>query len=238
MIYDFVFNVEKCRNNILIIELSFNIIILVFRVTVLNLLLTKEDFMKNNNRGDILLVEKLVSGNQMAFKSLFNRYAKRIYNFSFSYLHNEHQSEELVQDVFLKIWENRKNIDSSKNFKSYLFKICVNLIYDYLRKESNKFKFIESVEIEEGEDKTYNDVLYNETKERLEKLTNKMPEQRRKIFNLNKIEGLSHNEIAHKLNISVRTVESQVYKSVKFLKEHLNEESLIVLIFLNIFFEF
>ena len=179
------------------------------------------------------VIEQLREGSKDAFRLLFDEIGPKIYAFALSYLKNESDAEELLQEVFLKLWEVRLNLDGSKNLKSFLFKICINLIYDFIRRKN-----IEQVYLDysgrnnplSGDD-TWHEVIYNDMLTNLQQLIATMPEQRQHIFRLSKEEGLSNEEIAHRLNLSRRTVENQLYRAVSFLKEKINTGSIPALLF-------
>ena len=182
---------------------------------------------------DKQVVEQLQKGYREAFRLLFDEVGPKIYAFAFSYLKNESDAEELLQEVFLKLWEVRSNLDASKNIKSFLFKICVNLIYDFIRRKN-----IEQVYLDysgrnspSSGDNTWHEVIYNDMLNNLQQLIATMPEQRQRIFRLSKEEGLSNEEIANQLNLSRRTVENQLYRAVSFLKEKINTGSVPALVF-------
>ncbi len=185
------------------------------------------------NISDSELAQRIRGGQKSAYQELFERYAPRIYKFSFSYLKNKADSEELVQEVFLKIWEKREILDHSKNIKSFIFKIAVNTIYDFIRRKNieNAFSDFTKANFEEESDNTWQSVIFEDMKQNLQSLVEKLPIQQQKIFHLSKTEGLSNDEIAVKLNLSKRTVENHLYRSISFLKEHFKNESIIALLF-------
>jgi RNA polymerase sigma-70 factor (family 1) len=185
------------------------------------------------NISDSDLAGKIKNGEKNAYQELFERYAPRIYQFSFTYLKNQADAEELVQDVFLKIWEKRDSLDQSKNIKSFIFKVAVNTIYDFIRHKNieNAFNDFVRLNSETGSNNTWHSVIFDEMQENLQKLVAQLPEQRQKIFQLSKEEGLSNEEIAAKLNLSKRTVENHLYRAVSFLKENFKNESLISMLF-------
>jgi RNA polymerase sigma-70 factor (family 1) len=179
---------------------------------------------------------RLKNGEKEAFQELFNLYAPKIYRFAMAYLKNKPNAEELVQDVFMKIWEKRENLDPKQNIKAYLFKIAVNTIYDFIRKMNLEKAFADFSKnnFQPGAESLWNEVIWNEMLTKLDSLVAQMPEQRRKIFVLSKEDGLSNQEIAEKLNLSKRTVENQLYRGIRFLKECLKPDTVFLLLFFYI----
>jgi RNA polymerase sigma-70 factor (family 1) len=171
--------------------------------------------------GQEKIILQLKEGSKEAFRTLFDTFGPKIHAFAKSYLKNDADAEELLQEVFLKLWEIRASLDSTKNIKSFLFKICVNLIYDLIRRKNIEQAYLDysGQNYPSFGENTWHEVIYNDMLNNLEKLVAAMPEQCQRIFRLSKEEGLSNDEIAAQLNLSKRTVENQLYRSVSFLKE-------------------
>jgi RNA polymerase sigma-70 factor (family 1) len=185
------------------------------------------------NTTDSKLTSLIRTGVKEAFQELFTRYAPRIYQFSLSYLNNEADAEELVQDVFLKIWERREKLDPSKKIKAFIFKIAVNTIYDFIRRKNIESAYKEFAGADfKSQDSTWHQVIFDEMLGNLDVLVKQMPAERQKIFRLSREDGLTNNEIASKLNLSKRTVENQLYRAIAFLKKHFRTDSLFTLLFL------
>ncbi|SHF39363.1 RNA polymerase sigma-70 factor, ECF subfamily [Mariniphaga anaerophila] len=186
------------------------------------------------NTSDTELTYLINAGVKEAFQEIFERYAGRIYQFSLSYLKNEQDAEELVQDVFLKIWEKRESLDKSKNIKAFIFKVAVNSIYDFIRRKNveNAFRDFSRANFEKQSDNTWHQVIFDEMSDNLETLIKQMPPERQRVFRLSREEGLSNEEIASKLNISKRTAENQLYRATTFLKKHFKADSLFAMLFL------
>jgi RNA polymerase sigma-70 factor (ECF subfamily) len=185
------------------------------------------------NINDSELALRISDGQKSAYQELFERYAPRIYKFSLSYFKNKTDSEELVQEVFLKIWEKREMLDHSKNIKSFIFKLAVNTIYDFIRRKNIEVAFIEftKTNFPVESDDTWQSVIFEDMKQNLQDLVEQLPVQQQKIFHLSKTEGLSNEEIAEKLNLSKRTVENHLYRAISTLKEQLKGKSIFVLLF-------
>lgn len=186
---------------------------------------------------EIKLVSRLRNDDVKAFDSLFQIYSKRLYRFAFSLLKNREDSEGIVQEVFLRVWSKRADIDSTRSFKSYLFTISYNLIMDELRLRlkqkdylSNLDNFFDIEEINSG-----HEADYNLLKSQIDNLVDELPEKRKQIYLLSREKGLSHKEIAGKLNLSVKTVENQINLALRFLKSRLGKELLSVLLFVSLF---
>ncbi len=179
------------------------------------------------------VIERIKEGSKEAFHILFDKFGPKIYSFALAYLKNKSDAEELLQEVFLKLWEVRSSLDCSKNLKSFLYKICINLIYDFIRRKNLEQVYLEYSGRNEilTADNTWHEIIYNDMLDKLQQLIITMPEQRQRIFRLSKEEGLSNEEIAAKLNLSKRTVENQLYRAVSFLKEKINTGSLPALLF-------
>lgn len=177
-----------------------------------------------------LLASGIKNGNTDAFRQFYEMYSRKIYCFSFSYLKSRSEAEEVVQAVFVKIWENRNSIDLSLSLQSYMYKITTNHIYNLFKNKNIHLKVSSESSFHETTDNsTQEQIYYNNLEENIHGLIEQLPEQRKVIFKLSRFHGLSHEEIASKLNLSVRTVESQIYKSLKYLKKNLNTDLPIVL---------
>ena len=175
---------------------------------------------------DNILAARIRQNDKAAFKSLYDRYSRKIYFFSLKHLNNTSEVEELVQSVFINVWENRGSLDPDNSIKSYLYKAAVNYIINYLRKKTIRARYIES-ELNKGEkssDVTYEHIFFQDLERSIDSIVGTLPSQQQKIFSLNRSEGLTHEEIARKLGISVRTVENQMYRSIRLIRTILKEK--------------
>ena len=194
--------------------------------------------MSNLSRGnDKQLVLQLKNNEVEAFDSLFHKYKEKLYRFSFSLLKNHEDSKEIVQEAFVRIWEKREEIDSSKSFKSFLFTISYNLVVDQLRRilKDNKYRnfLVEYFESESFELQT--NIDYDTIKTKIQSAVQELPEKRKQIYSLSREAGLTHKEIAAKLGVSVKTVENQINLSLKHIKLRLGKDIIAILLFISIF---
>ena len=181
------------------------------------------------------LVERLRLNDINAFDQIFDRYSEKLYGFTFKYLKSKEETEELIQDVFLKIWENRKNIRKDTSFKSYLFTITYHNICHVFRERQINLKFIEQIEqntilipnIEEQID--YKSVL-----NKIELLINKLPEKHRLIFIKSRKEIKSTREIAEEMKLAPGTIDNIISATLKYLRKNISTFEYIILLILII----
>jgi len=181
------------------------------------------------------LVELLQKGNVAAFDSLFEVYSPKLYGFALKYFKNETDAEELVQEVFVKVWENRQTLKSELSFKSYLFTIALNQIRKYFNKKATSLRYLESLQNDpEFSDQVMTDD-YETTLRQIYQIIEQMPPRRREIFMKSKLEGKSSKEIAAELNISAGTVDNQVSEALRFIRSQLKSENISLLLFAVLF---
>lgn len=174
---------------------------------------------------------RLRNGDVHAFQKIFDRYSENLFYFIQSYLKDSFEAEEIVQDVFLRIWEMRSDIDEEKSFKNLLFRMAVNRVLNSLKRKVVRRKYEDYLtnfghSLHESPEEQ---VHFQELHERIEYLIQQLPEQQRNLFKMSRISGMSNAEIAEKLGLSIRTVENQIYRAGKFLKENLKDEYLFLL---------
>jgi RNA polymerase sigma-70 factor (family 1) len=170
------------------------------------------------------LLCRLIKGDSNAFEIIFWKYNAKVYNFIMSSLYDKTLAQDLTQNVFLSVWEHRSSIDISKSFSAYIYTIAQNLVYRQTEKMllayryeeyAQKFHSVEDTSAEETVDYQFLEKLIGE-------LIEQLPPSRREIFLLSRRNGLSNKEIASKLSISEKTVETQISRSLQFLRKHLN----------------
>lgn len=163
-----------------------------------------------------LLVKK---DNSNALKMLFKKYYENLCFFSYSFVKDRYASQEVVSDIFIILWEKRKRIIITGKIKSYLYAAVKNQSLNYIRKNRIHFESIDEVDrlLLTVQDNSDDIVNYEELQKIIDGVIDKLPEKRKLIFQMNKFDELSYEEIANILTISVSTVRNQMIKAVKFL---------------------
>ena len=169
-------------------------------------------------------ISGLKEGDTSSFEYLYNLWSGKLYNFVMKMSKGEqYLAEEIVQSVFIKIWETRRSLDVEKSFTSYIFTIAKNqLINVYQRRMSEALYLEESKLFSLAENTTDKDVDYHLLDEFINTLTEQLPPARKEIFILSRRYFLSNKEIANKLNLSENTIESQLRKAIAFLRDKIN----------------
>lgn len=186
--------------------------------------------MRGNPSGEyneVELLVKLSNGDKYAFEVLYNQYKYRITGNLLKLLKSEEIAEEILQDLFVKIWDTRQSIDPQKSFKSYLFRIAENMVIDYYRKASRDKKVHDKLMAAATESYSHiEEHIFNKESELLlYSAINLLPPQRKQVFTLCKLEGKSYKEVSELLGISHSTINDHLLKSNRFLKQHFNPQS-------------
>lgn len=177
----------------------------------------------------------LVKGDEGAFEYLFHIYYHKVFHFVSHTLPDKHLSEDITQNVFVKLWEMRGKIDPEKSIKNLLFIMARNSVYNqtdkFMRRERYKKAIIEQIEeeinySEESPEAVVNARLLSEL---LDEWIEQMPAKRREIFVMSRKQSLSNKEIAEQLGISQKTVETQVRRAMEFLRSKLDVISCFLL---------
>lgn len=193
-----------------------------------------------NDLPDPLLLEKFQQGNAMAFNILFKRYYNGLKAYALKNVKDSGAAEELCMDVMLGLWKKQGDIIVDADLKPYLYKAVKNAIYNHYRKKALQTVSLDLVTespkltSQEADHELQVKELQVIYKQQLEKLS----PQRRRVYEMSRLENKSYSEIAEDLNLSVNTVENYMVASLAFFRKNLKEHadlSIILAIFLNIF---
>ena len=174
------------------------------------------------------IIKRFIKGDQCAFEQIYYAYSKKLYHFGLGLLKDPDEASEMVQDVFVTLWEKRERINPDLNFENYLLKMAYNSILKIFRKRSNKRKVIDNL-MEESSgitENTQNSVIYDDLYDKAQTCIERMPPKRKMVYKLNRQEGMSAREIAEELGISKRTVEGHLAEALSFLKTELAKYSI------------
>ena len=182
------------------------------------------------NKEDAVLFKKIKQDDKKAFEALFHRYYGILCHYAAQLTKNETEAEEIVQELFVRFWEKREKIQIDTSLKNYLFRAVKNQSLNYIHHSQIKNQYAKKVFLD-AEAKNTDEFNYAETGllQKIEESINSLPEKRQKIFRLSRQQGLKYREIAEKLNISVKTVETQMGLAIKTLRKKLKHYSGILL---------
>jgi len=183
---------------------------------------------------DILL--DLLNGNENAFEKIYQLYSPRLFGKLLKLVKSESHAKEILQDVFLKLWEHRKSIDPEKSFRSYLFKIAENKVYDFFRKAAReKIMASQLIALSTANYNVIDEFISgDENLAMLQRAIDLLPPQRQQIIRLCKLEGKSYKEVSEMLGISVSTISDHIVKGTKAIREYFdkNHKTLVTIVVL------
>jgi len=179
---------------------------------------------------DAALVKRLRKNDKQAFELIFNKFRDKLYYFTFGYLHSQAETEEIIQNVFVSLWENRDMLKEVYPIQNYLYKVTVNHIYNYFKHQSVRQKYAEHIafELPIEDHHTEQNIKANDLEEIVDTFVEELPLKQQLIYRLSRREGLCHTEIAQQLGLSVRSVENQIYRALVYIRQKLREESLLI----------
>ena len=168
---------------------------------------------------DKQLIRAIKSGDTKSFEKLFEKYYDKYFSFACALLHDAEAAEDVLQNVFLKIWLGRERLDENRSIENYLLVSVRNEIFDWLRLKYNQTVVHEgTVEKEDASADIEASLDWAETSDKMDKIIRNMPPQRQRIFMMSRYSNMSAKEIADTLDLSVRTVERHIYLALKDLK--------------------
>ncbi len=173
-----------------------------------------------NDVSDSQLILAIQQSEHSALKTLHSRYAPQLYQFLWRRVSSIELAKDLLQDVFLRLWDNRTTLVSEKSIKAYLYRTASNLTIDYYRKNANHKSY--NMQLQEADFVTFQNNDFD-LRNHIETAVNSLSDDIRATFILSRYEELSYSEIAETLGISIKTVESRMGKALKFLREKLQD---------------
>jgi RNA polymerase sigma-70 factor (ECF subfamily) len=181
---------------------------------------------------DSTVINLIREGNGQAFEKIFREYFKSLHAYAYTFMKDNEQAEEIVQNVFCRIWEKREQLKPDGSLKAYLYRAVHNESLNYLKHQKTRAAFTvhhsnidEPVSVEASEK-----LMVAELDGHIQQALNDLPQQCRIIFQLSRFENLKYKEIADHLNLSIKTVENQMGKALKILRVKLAEFLPVILV--------
>lgn len=182
------------------------------------------------------LISQLKKGSHKAFDEIYRMYSARLYAYCMQYTKSRENSEEIVQDVFTKLWINRNSIIQEETLRSFIFKVAKNQLINSYKSRINSFVFEEYINYCNEEKFSVSDAHhiaeYDDFCRSLDKAMKKLSDTQKKVIECTKFEQLSNQETAEKLQLKEQTVKNQLSTGLKILREELQKHLIWIIILL------
>lgn len=176
---------------------------------------------KSDNEREML--RELADGSESAFVWIFDAYSPKVYRLALKFLNSPHAAEEVVQDVFMDVWLRRKKMADVLNFGAYLHGMAKKQVFDAYRRKSNFIEMIREIGYQEQADNATERMVQEDEREKLlQEAVRSLPDHQRKIFQLAREEGLSHEAIAERMNLSRLAVKAHMKRILRFIRTRLD----------------
>lgn len=197
-------------------------------------------YMSSELAKDAVLLTRLRNGDELAFRMLYNKHYRKVYQFAKSFLKNKEQSEDVLQETFLNLWVKKQSLNADTPIEPLLFTICRRLVIDAFRKAASSEKHRSSLlfTMNDANTSAEESIIYADLLRVTENAIAQLPLQQQKVFRLNRFDGLSYEEIGEQLNISKNTVKNHLVVALKTLKSELDCEGILYLLFIILFIKF
>ena len=179
------------------------------------------------------LLAEIATGDERAFRKLFDLYKERFYSVALKMTRSDEVAEDIVQDVFMAIWNKRAGLVNVDNPSSYFFTAVYRRVYHHYRKVALERKLLQVIPpVKESVNTTDEMVLAHESSELISQSIAKLPPQQQLVFKLSKQEGLSREDVAQQLHISPNTVKNHLADALKFIRAFLRNPNLLMVCYL------
>ena len=179
---------------------------------------------ESKSYNDKALILQVFEGDEHAFRELFDKYRNKIFSIAWKITGFETSAEDVVQEVFIKLWINKEKLPEIENLDAYINTITRNHIFNNLRKIAYEQSFLQELFLKQPQNikNAPDQVLFNELQNLVNKAVQQLPPQQKKVYQLSRIEGLKHEQIAGNLNISQSTVKGHMVEALRSIKAFLN----------------
>jgi RNA polymerase sigma-70 factor (ECF subfamily) len=185
---------------------------------------------KKNSSGESLIIQSLNQGCERAMRYLYEKYSCRIYFMAMKFLKSPEQSQELVQDVFLKLWANRMELDKDRPIEAWLYSVARNQAINEFKKTAREqlrrsTLLVGEVHLSASEEADGR-ILEKETNHLLREAIRQLPDKQREVYTLARLEGFSRLEIADQMQISALTVKTHMSRAADSVKNYVHNKGL------------
>jgi len=178
---------------------------------------------------DSELFRRIAGGDTRAFEELFRRYDRRIYPFVLKIIRTEAQAQELTQEIFIKIWQNREKLAAVDNPEAYIFTIAVRHTLDQIKRRLNESRMLQRLAAVRS--LTHNDtdeeLLLRDRAALVQQAVDQLPPQQKAVYILSRQGGLDYDQIGQRLNISPNTVRNHLVKALQFIRSYMKDQDLL-----------
>ncbi|MGV3528090.1 MAG: RNA polymerase sigma-70 factor [Flavisolibacter sp.] len=178
----------------------------------------------DQNDTDQELFRRIAGGDQVAFTAFFHKYRSQLFAYAMALTKTTAASEEVVQEVFLKIWAGREKLSAIENPPGYLYRIGKNVGVDYLRKLASGRRAAVQLSTSDNDNTTLESLDVTETRRLISEAMEQLTTSQREVFRLSRYEGLNYDEIAEKLGISRNTVKNHLVSALKTVRSYLSSQ--------------
>jgi RNA polymerase sigma-70 factor (family 1) len=176
----------------------------------------------NLNTSDSYLIELWRTGNEKAYRALFDKYFYKLYNYTLKLISDKNVSEEIVMDVMLAVWQKKDMLNTNLSLSAYLYRSVKNRLIDHLRKQQVPTVSLDQTAVEPPSSFVTDSRLLHKEMEVLYRTSlNRLPPQKKRIFTMSREEGSSYKEIADRLRLSKNTVENHMVAALRLMKDHM-----------------
>ena len=182
---------------------------------------------------DHILIEQLNASSMEAFSALYDKYAGMVFNFTLSILKDDCISEDITQSCFALMWSRRASISPDGNLPAWLYVVARNAVFKEVRRQVTASKYLDYLSNNDNADSQENDLTERDTAvimSEAEAAIDALPESRRKIYKMRFIDGLSVHEISERLDISPKTVETQIARAKNAIRQRISELLLLAVL--------
>lgn len=181
---------------------------------------------------DLILINRLRSGDKSALTELYNKFWQLLYVSSYNVIKDKELCEDIIQDVFMDIWNNRENLDIKISLKGYLYACARYKVFNQIKKKKDKIhvEFFDDLDKRFQHSTPETQMMHEELVQQMSFIIGTLPEKCQLVFKLSRDEQLSHKEIAVRLDISTKTVENHITKALQVIRLSLGNTASIAMV--------